>query len=75
MAVGRHAFRAIGITGHLENGGTIENARAVANHDSPKTTQLTDRTSDQIALDPVERIVSELKFSHFLPESFRISTH
>ena len=51
-----HTFRAAGITGHLENGGTIENAQAIAAHESPRTTKLYDRTGDEIALDEVERI-------------------
>jgi hypothetical protein len=38
------------------NGGTIEHAQAIANHESPKTTKLYDRNSDQITLDMVERI-------------------
>jgi integrase len=33
-----HTFRATGITAYLENGGTIENAQAIANHESPNTT-------------------------------------
>jgi integrase/recombinase XerD len=37
------------------NGGTFENAQAIANHESPKTTRLYDRTSDRITLDEVER--------------------
>jgi integrase/recombinase XerD len=41
---------------YLENGGTIENAQAIANHESPKTTKLCDHTSDHITLDEVERI-------------------
>jgi integrase len=52
-----HTFRATGITAYLENGGTIENAQAIANHESPKTTKLYDRTSDQITLDEVEKIM------------------
>ncbi len=52
-----HTFRATGITAYLENGGTIENAQAIANHESPKTTKLYDRTNDQITLDEVERIL------------------
>lgn len=52
-----HTFRATGITAYLENGGTIENAQSIANHESPKTTKLYDRTSDQVTLDEVERIV------------------
>jgi integrase/recombinase XerD len=31
--------------------------RGCPNHESPKTTKLYDRTSDQITLDEVERIV------------------
>jgi integrase/recombinase XerD len=51
-----HTFRATGITAYLENGGTIEHAQAIANHESPRTTKLYDRTSDAISLDEVERI-------------------
>jgi integrase/recombinase XerD len=52
-----HTFRATGITAYLENGGTIEHAQQIANHESPKTTKLYDRTTDQITLDEIERIV------------------
>ncbi len=52
-----HTFRATGITAYLENGGTIENAQAIAAHESPRTTKLYDRTSDAITLDEVERII------------------
>lgn len=55
-AVCCHTFRATGITAYLENGGTIENAQAIAAHESPRTTKLYDRTSDEITLDEVERI-------------------
>ena len=51
-----HTFRATGITAYLEAGGTIEKAQAIAAHESPKTTKLYDRTSDQITLDEIERI-------------------
>ena len=51
-----HTFRATGITAYLENGGTIENAQAIAAHESPRTTKLYDRTQDEITLDEVERI-------------------
>src|ERR1019366_8498091 len=34
-----HTFRATGITAYLENGGTIENAQAIAAHESPRTTK------------------------------------
>lgn len=52
-----HTFRATGITAYLENGGTIENAQAIAAHESPRTTKLYDRTADEITLDEVERIL------------------
>jgi integrase/recombinase XerD len=48
---------ATGITAYRENGGTIEHALQIACHESPKTTKLYDRTSDQITLDEVERIL------------------
>jgi integrase len=52
-----HTFRATGITAYLSNGGTLENAAAIAAHESPLTTKLYDRTGDDITLDEVERIV------------------
>lgn len=52
-----HTFRATGITAYLENGGTIENAQAIAAHESPRTTKLYDRTGDDITLDEIERIL------------------
>ncbi|HLK60590.1 MAG TPA: tyrosine-type recombinase/integrase [Chthonomonadaceae bacterium] len=52
-----HTFRASGITAYLENGGTVENAQAIAAHESPRTTKLYDRRGDQINLDEIERIV------------------
>lgn len=52
-----HTFRATGITAYLEAGGSIENAQAIAAHESPRTTKLYDRTGDEITLDEVERIV------------------
>ena len=57
MPIGCHTFRAIGITNYLENGGTLERAQVLAAHSSPRTTKLYDRTSDEITLDEVERIV------------------
>ena len=54
--IGNHTFRATGITAYLKNGGTLENAAAMANHASTRTTQLYDRRSNDISLDEVERI-------------------
>jgi integrase len=54
--IGNHTFRATGITAYLKAGGTLENAAAMANHASTRTTQLYDRRRDDISLDEVERI-------------------
>jgi integrase/recombinase XerD len=51
-----HTFRATGITVYLENGGTIEKAQTIAAHESPRTTKLYDRTSDEITVGEIERI-------------------
>ena len=56
VRIGCHTFRATGITAHLEAGGTLENAQAMAAHESPRTTKLYDRTGDEITLDEVARI-------------------
>jgi integrase len=56
IKLGCHVFRATGITAYLEAGGTLENAQAMAAHESPRTTKLYDRTDDAITLDEVERI-------------------
>ncbi len=52
-----HTFRATGITAFLENGGAIEDAQAIAAHESPGTTKLYDRTNDELTLNEIERIV------------------
>src|ERR1700675_3843734 len=56
VKIGCHVFRATGITAYLEAGGTLENAQAMAAHESPRTTKLYDRASDAITLDEIERI-------------------
>ena len=43
VKIGCHTFRATGITAYLEAGGTLENAQAMAAHESPRTTKLYDR--------------------------------
>ena len=55
-AVNCHSFRATGITNYLSNGGSLEDARAIAAHESSQTTRLYDRTGDRITLDEIERI-------------------
>ena len=52
-----HTFRATGITAYLQNGGSLEHAQTIAAHESPRTTKLYDRTSDEITLDEIERIL------------------
>ena len=56
VAANCHTFRASGITAYLLNGGTLERAQAIAGHESPRTTQLYDRTADDITLEDIERI-------------------
>ena len=55
-AIGCHSFRATGITNYLINGGTLEKAQQLANHESARTTKLYDRRDDKLSLDEVERI-------------------
>jgi integrase len=52
-----HTFRATGITAFRKNGGSIEHAQQIANHASPQTTRLYDRSGDEITLDEIERIM------------------
>lgn len=54
--VGNHSFRATGITAYLKNGGKLEIAQQMANHESARTTGLYDRRDDDVSLDEVERI-------------------
>lgn len=55
--IGNHSFRATGITELLRNGGKLEDAQWMANHESARTTGLYDRRDDDVSLDVVERIV------------------
>jgi integrase/recombinase XerD len=52
-----HTFRATGITTYLQNGGTVEKAAQIAAHESTRTTQLYNRTADEVSLDEIERII------------------
>ncbi len=51
-----HTFRATGITAYLKNGGQLELAQRMANHESARTTGLYDRRNNEVSLDEVERI-------------------
>jgi hypothetical protein len=54
--IGKHTFRATGITAYMKNSGKLEIAQRIANHESPRTTKLYDGRQDEISLDEVERI-------------------
>ena len=53
-----HSLRANGITDYLPSDGTLENAQAMANHSSPRTTKLYDRRNDETLLDEYEWVGS-----------------
>jgi hypothetical protein len=56
-----HTLRPTGITAYLEAGGTIEKAQSIAGRESPRTTKPYDRTSEEVSLDDVERILIVLR--------------
>jgi hypothetical protein len=49
--VGNDSFRATCITAYLSAGVKLENAQAMAAHESARTTKLYDRTGDEITLE------------------------
>jgi integrase/recombinase XerD len=51
-----HTFRATGITDYLANGGELSKAQMIAGHESPRTTKLYDRTSEEVSREEIERI-------------------
>jgi integrase len=55
--LGCHSFRATGITVYLQNGGLLEHAQQMANHESARTTKLYDHRNDKVTLDEVEKIM------------------
>jgi site-specific recombinase XerD len=54
--MGNHTFRATGFTACLKNGGTLEKAAQMANHDRTRTTQHYDQRAEEVTLDEIERI-------------------
>lgn len=54
--IGCHSFRATAITIYRNNGGSLNGAQRLARHKQSKTTQLYDRSGDEITSDEVERI-------------------
>ena len=55
--IGCHTFRATAITVYLQNGGSLEAAQQMTNHEPIRTTKLYDGTGEQVTLDEVERVV------------------
>ena len=53
---GNHSLRATGITDYLKSDGTLENAQAMANHSSRRTTKLYDRRNDETSRDEYQRV-------------------
>jgi site-specific recombinase XerD len=51
-----HSFRGSGLTAFRKNGGTLQQAQKIANHASSRTTELYDRTEDEVTLKQIERI-------------------
>ena len=47
----------LAFTAYFKNGGTLEEAAAMANHASTRTTQLYDRRRDAVTLEEIERVV------------------
>ncbi len=54
--ISNHSFRGTGITEYLRNGGDLEIAAHIAGHESTRTTQLYNRTHEELSLDEIERI-------------------
>ena len=54
--ISNHSFRGTGITEYLRNGGDLEIAARIAGHESTRTTQLYNRTHEELSLDEIERI-------------------
>lgn len=54
--IGNHSFRATGITTYLNNGGSLEDARIMANHSNSTTTKLYDRTEDIAKIQEIQRL-------------------
>ena len=55
--IGCHTFRATGINDYMQNGGILEKAQKMANHESARTTAIDDQSSDEATLDEIERIM------------------
>jgi site-specific recombinase XerD len=54
--IGNHSMRATGMTDYLKNGGSLSEARKMANHADTRTTQLYDRRGDSASLDEYGKV-------------------
>ena len=54
--IANHSFRGTGITEYLRNGGVQEIVALIAGHESTRTTQLYNRTHEEVSLDEIERL-------------------
>jgi site-specific recombinase XerD len=55
-SISNHSFRATGLTIHHENGGSLEDAQALAGHADARTTRLYIRKSRKVSRAEVERV-------------------
>jgi hypothetical protein len=62
-------FRRKDITGEQQR---VENAQAITVRESPRTTKLYDRTSDEITLTEVERIRIQLRYLRYFLDIRRL---
>jgi integrase/recombinase XerD len=54
--IGNHSMRATGLTDYLKSGGSLAEARKMANHADTRTTQLYDRREDAASLDEYGKV-------------------
>ncbi len=54
--IGTLRIDADGIANYLKSNGTLEHAQQMANHSSPRATQLYDRRNDEASLDEYEKV-------------------
>ncbi len=55
-SIGNHSMRATGITDYLKDGGSLAEARKMANHADTRTTQLYDRRADAASLEEYGKV-------------------
>jgi integrase len=65
-----HSFCATGVTEYMNSGGTIEIAQRIADHTSPATTRIYDRSGDRVTLEEIERVQIGLTGHRFVTQPF-----